>query len=156
MFFHVIVVLVTVLLMAAGLVGCVVPFLPGSPLIVLGAFLYAWHTEFQTVTWVTLLVLVVLAVASHLLEFFASALGVKRFGGSGWGMTGAAIGAFLGLFGGIPGLILGPFLGAFLLELLHTRRLEVSLRSGWGTFIGFLFGTLGKVVIALIMIGIFV
>ncbi len=143
--------------MATGLAGSILPGLPGSPLILLGAFIYAWYTGFEPVTWTTLLWLLILTLLSQFLDFFASLIGVQRFGGSSWGMAGAFVGGFFGLVvGGIPGIMIGPFLGAFLLEMIHTRNMEVSFKSGLGTLIGFLFGTLGKLVVAIIMIGIFI
>jgi len=156
MFIHVIIIFLTAFLMVGGLIGSILPFLPGSPLILLGAFLYAWHTGFGTVTWITLLWLALLTVLSHALEFFASAIGVQKYGGSRWGMMGALGGGIVGFFtGGILGLILAPFLGAFLLEMIATQNMESSFKSGWGAFMGFLFGTLGKLLVAIIMIGIF-
>jgi uncharacterized protein YqgC (DUF456 family) len=144
------------LLIIIGFVGSVLPGLPGSPLILLGVLIYAWYTEFQVITWTLLLGLIALAILSHFLDFFASVLGVKKLGGSRWGMVGALMGGIIGIFaGGIFGLFVGPFLGAFLLELIKTENLRVSLRSGAGTILGFILGTVGKLIIAIIMIGIF-
>lgn len=134
--------------MAAGLAGSVLPGLPGSPLILLGAFLYAWNTGFESVSWTTLLTLLILTLLGQALEFFSSALGVKRFGGSRFGMGG-------GVLGGIVGLIMGTFLGALLLEMIHTRNMESSLKSGFGTLVGLFLGAVGKLAIGIIMIGIF-
>jgi len=105
----------------------------------------------------TLLALLVLTILSYFLDVFASALGVKKLGGSRWGMAGALLGAIIGLvFGGLLGLILGPFVGAFLLQLAKKKDPAASLRSGVGTLLGFLAGTIGKLILAAIMIGIFV
>ncbi len=154
---HILIIILTTSLMAIGLAGSVLPCLPGSPLILLGAFIYAWHTGFEPVTWTILLWLLILTVFSHVMDFFAPLFGVKKLGGSGWGVAGAFLGGFFGIFvGGILGLLIGPFLGAFLMELIHTRNMETSFKSGLGTFIGFLFGTIGKLVIAVVMIGIFI
>ena len=153
---HILFIILTAILMTVGLAGSVIPGLPGSPLILLGAFLYAWHTGFEVVTWTTLFWLLILTLLSQALDFLASALGVKKFGGSRWGMVGAILGAIFGLFaGGIFGLLLGPFLGALILEMIHSRNMESALKSGLGTIIGFLMGTIGKLAIAMIMIGIF-
>jgi hypothetical protein len=153
---HILILLLTALLMIAGLAGSVLPGIPGSPLILLGAFLYAWYTGFAQITWTTLLGLLILTLLSQFVDFFASVLGVKRRGGSRWGMAGALLGGIFGIFaGGIVGLILGTFLGAFFLEMIHTRNVEASWKSGVGTLIGFLFGTLGKLGIALLMIALF-
>jgi uncharacterized protein YqgC (DUF456 family) len=146
----------TIALMFIGLIGSVLPFIPGSPLILLGAFIYAWYTDFLVVTWGTLVILLLLTVLSQILDYLASILGAKKFGASRWGMSGAFLGGIIGLFsGGILGILIGPFIGALLLELLHGQDLPASLKIGLGTLVGFLGGAIGKIIIALTMIGIF-
>ena len=153
---HILILVLTAVLMLTGLVGSVLPGLPGSPLIFIGAFIYAWYTGFEVISWMTLGWLFILTILSHFLDFLASAIGVKKFGGSRWGVTGALLGGVIGIFtGGLLGLILGSFLGAILLELVHGQTMEASLKIGLGSLVGFLGGTIGKVVIALLMIGIF-
>ncbi|KPK85041.1 MAG: hypothetical protein AMJ94_19505 [Deltaproteobacteria bacterium SM23_61] len=154
---HTLILILTAVLMFLGLLGSILPALPGTPLILLGALVYAWYTGFTVISWMTLLALLVLTILSYFLDVFASALGVKKLGGSRWGMAGALLGAIIGLvFGGLLGLILGPFVGAFLLELAKKKDPAASLRSGVGTLLGFLAGTIGKLILAAIMIGIFV
>ena len=154
---HALISILAAVLMFLGLLGSVLPGLPGAPLILMGALVYAWYTSFTVITWTILAGLAILTALSYILEFFASVLGVKKLGGSGWGMAGALAGAVFGLlFGGLPGLIIGPFLGAFLLELAKTKDAHASLKSGVGTLVGFLAGAIGKLIIALVMIGIFV
>ncbi len=146
----------TIALMLIGLIGSVLPFIPGSPLILLGAFIYAWYTDFLVVTWGTLVILLLLTVLSQILDYLTSILGAKKFGASRWGMSGAFLGGIIGLFsGGILGILIGPFIGALLLELLHGQDLPASLKIGLGTLVGFLGGAIGKIIIALTMIGIF-
>lgn len=146
----------TIALMLIGLIGSVLPFIPGSPLILLGAFIYAWYTDFLVVPWGTLVILLLLTVLSQILDYLASILGAKKFGASRWGMSGAFLGGIIGLFsGGILGILIGPFIGALLLELLHGQDLPASLKIGLGTLVGFLGGAIGKIIIALTMIGIF-
>jgi uncharacterized protein YqgC (DUF456 family) len=71
-------------------------------------------------------------------------------------MMGAFVGGIIGLFaGGLLGILVGPFIGAVLLEFLHGQKLNASIKVGLGTLIGFLGGTIGKMIIALTMIGIF-
>jgi uncharacterized protein YqgC (DUF456 family) len=152
----VIIIILTAVLMIAGLLGSVLPIIPGSPLILLGAFIYAWHTSFMVVTGSNLIVLLILVIFSQALDYFATLLGAKKFGASRWGMTGAFLGGVIGLFsGGFLGIVIGPFIGALLMEFIHGQDLKASLRIGLGTFIGFLGGTLGKIIIAVIMIGFF-
>jgi len=156
MFLHVIIIILTASLMLIGLAGSILPFLPGSPLILLGAFIYAWHTDFMVITWGTLTVLLVLVILSQVLDYLASILGAKKFGASRWGMAGAFIGGIIGLFfGGILGILIGPFVGKLLLELFRGREMNASLKIGLGTLIGFLGGVVGKFIIALTMVGIF-
>jgi uncharacterized protein YqgC (DUF456 family) len=151
-----IIIMATIALMFIGLIGSVLPFIPGSPLILLGAFIYAWYTDFLVVTWGTLVILLLLTVLSQILDYLASILGAKKFGASRWGMSGAFLGGIIGLFsGGILGILIGPFIGALLLELLHGQDLPASLKIGLGTLVGFLGGAIGKIIIALTMIGIF-
>jgi len=151
-----IIIMATIALMLIGLIGSVLPFIPGSPLILLGAFIYAWYTDFLVVTWGTLVILLLLTVLSQILDYLASILGAKKFGASRWGMSGAFLGGIIGLFsGGILGILIGPFIGALLLELLHGQDLPASFKIGLGTLVGFLGGAIGKIIIALTMIGIF-
>ena len=152
----ILILVLTFILMFLGLLGSVLPGLPGAPLILLGALLYAWYTGFTVVTWSVLLWLLILALLSFSLEFLASVLGVKKLGGSRWGITGAFLGGIIGLFaGGLGGVLVGPFLGAFLLELVKTQDPQKSLKSGFGGLVGFLVGAVGRVILAVIMIGIF-
>jgi hypothetical protein len=60
------------------------------------------------------------------------------------------------LAAGFPGLILGPFVGAAAGELLRGRSCREALRSGWGTFIGFLVGSVVKIAVGVVMIGTFI
>jgi uncharacterized protein len=145
-----------IILMGIGLLGTVLPFIPGSPLIFAGAFLYAWHTDFTEISWGTLLVLLVLVVASQILEYLASLVGAKRYGAGKLGIIGAFVGGLVGLFlGGIFGVIIGPFLGAVVFEMVGGREMNDSLKIGFGTLVGFIGGAVGKFILGLIMVGIF-
>ena len=153
---HILILILISILMVLGLFGSVLPGLPGTPLILAGALIYGWYTGFAAVTWSVLLALLVLTLLSYFLEFFASVLGVKKMGGSGWGMAGALLGMIVGtVIGGLFGLLIGPFVGAFLFELAKQKDLQASVKSGIGTLVGFLAGTIGKLIIAVIMIVIF-
>jgi uncharacterized protein len=138
-----------------GLVGAVVPLVPGPPLILAGAFLYALTTDFTPVGLGRLVILALLTALAVILHYAGSAVGTRRYGGSGWGMAGAVVGAMVGLFFGLPGLVLGPILGAVAGELLRGASLEGSVRSGLGAFIGLLLGAVGNVALGLVMIGLF-
>lgn len=144
------------LLTVTGLAGMLLPVLPGAPLLFLGLLCGAWAEDFQYVGLWTLLLLAALAALTYLVEFLASVLGARTFGGSRRAMVGAAVGGILGLFLGFPGILLGPFLGAVLGELSLQRTLDQASRAGFGTVVGMAVGVAGKLAIGIAMIGIFV
>jgi uncharacterized protein YqgC (DUF456 family) len=154
---HVIVIVVVGLLMVAGLVGAIIPALPSTPLILIGALIYGFFTDFQQVTPWVLVTLGVLTLLSLLLDYLAGIYGAKKMNASRWGMTGAFLGTVVGLFGGgLVGVIVGPLIGAFVFELLFARkRFTEAMRVGFGALLGFLGGALGKLLIGLVMCGIF-
>jgi hypothetical protein len=150
------VVTLIVILMGVGLLGTILPFIPGSPLIFAGAFLYAWHTDFTVISWGTLSVLLVLVAVSQILEYLVWLVGARYYGAGKWGIIGAFVGGLVGLFfGGLLGIILGPFLGAIFFERIGGRKMNNSLKIGFGTVVGFIGGTIGKFIIGLMMVGIF-
>jgi uncharacterized protein YqgC (DUF456 family) len=143
-------------LIVIGALGLVVPVLPGSPLIFLGALLAAWAEDFAYLGAGSLIVLGVLAALAIAVDFVASAFGVKRFGASGRAVTGAAVGAVVGLFFGVVGVLVGPFVGAVIGELSMRRDLAAASRAGVGATLGLALGTAAKLAIAFAMIGVIV
>ena len=143
------------LLVAGGLVGTVLPAIPGAPLAFLGFVLAAWADNFQRVGWFTLAILAILTVISSVLDFLATRHGARRVGASGLAMLGATVGTFAGLFFSIPGLILGPFVGAFLGEYIARRSWRQAGKAGLGTWLGLVVGTAMKIAVIFAMIGIF-
>ena len=138
-----------------GLIGTVVPFLPGTPLIALGALIYAIATGWTVIGPGRLAILVALAAIGYLLHYVAGALGTRRAGGSAWGVAGAILGAIVGLFFGIPGLLLGPPAGAIAGELLKSGDLRLSVRTGIAAFVGMVAGAVANFALAVTMIGLF-
>lgn len=148
--------ILSVILTLGGLVGLLLPMLPGAPLLFLGLLCGAWAENFQYVGVWTLLALAALAGLTYLVEFAASLLGVKKYGGSRRAMIGAAVGGVVGLFLGIPGILLGPFAGAVIGELSLQRTLDEAGRAGFGTVVGLAIGLAGKLAIGIAMVGLFV
>lgn len=142
-------------MVVVGLLGTVLPALPGVPLLYAGMFLAAWAGDFVLVSPLTLGLLGVLCLLAITADIVSSLLGAKRVGASTWALFGAAIGTFAGFFFGLPGLILGPFVGALGGELIAGGTLQRATHVGVGTWLGLLFGTLIKVAIAFAMMGIF-
>lgn len=143
-------------LMAVGLAGTVLPALPGVPLVFAGLWLGAWIDQYARVSVLTLAILGVLCLLALVLDFAASALGAKKVGASPQAVTGAVLGSVVGLFFGLPGLIIGPFAGAMIGELSAQRSLEQAAAVGFATWMGLLLGTIAKLSLSLVMIGIFV
>jgi uncharacterized protein len=147
--------IIGITLVIVGLVGTVLPALPGAMLIVAGLVVAAWADGFTKVGVWTLVVIGVIGAASYLVDFAAAALGAKTFGASPRAMVGAGLGTLLGLFLGLPGIIIGPFLGAVVGELTVHRDMAKVGKAGFAAWIGFLVGMAVKVGIAFVMIGIF-
>jgi len=148
----------TGVLLAVGLVGSVLPSLPGLVLIFATALLHGFLTDFSQVGWPTLTALGIMAGAMQVLDYLAGVWGVKKLGGSRWGMAGSLVGSLVGFFVlfGLIGLAIGAFAGAVLGEILGARQeLGASLKIGLGSLLGLLAGTLIRVVVALAMIVIF-
>jgi len=147
---------VAVLLVIAGLAGTVIPTLPGIPLVMAGLFVGAWINHFASVSWMTLGILALLTVFAQVVDFLASAFGVRYAGAGARAFWGASLGAVVGMFFGIPGLVLGPFVGAVLGEISTGSGWRQSSRAGLGAWLGMLFATAIKLAIAFLMIGIFI
>ncbi len=138
-----------------GLLGLVLPALPGVPLIFAGLLLAAWSNGFDAIGGFTILVLAVLTLFAVVADLTASAFGTRIAGASGWAFFGAGCGAIIGLFFGLPGIVLGPFLGALGMEWLVSRNLGHAAKAGGGAAIGLLIGAAITVAVAFTMLGCF-
>lgn len=149
--------ILTMLLMGVGLIGSILPLVPGPPLIWLGALYYAWNTGWTTVGWPSLLVLLVLAIVGGTADLWVGYLGASKGGASGWATLASIVGGLVGLIVfSIPGAIIGSVGAIVLVEYLRHRDWRRVLRAGGGYLIGSLLSSVVEVVIALVMIGIFV
>lgn len=151
---------IAVLLVVIGLLGTILPALPGLPLVFAGMLLAAWIDGFEQVPLFVVVILGALTVLSLLIDFWATAVGAKRVGASRSAIVGAVLGTFAGLMFGIIGLFAGPFLGALGGELwarrgINRAHLGQATRVGFGTWLGIVFGTALKLMLAFAMIGIF-
>jgi uncharacterized protein YqgC (DUF456 family) len=143
------------LLMLAGLVGSLLPVLPGTPLVLVAAIGHRLYFGQAGVSNLVLGILVALTLVSVLFDFLSGMLGAKRFGATWRGMTGAVVGGMVGLFFNLPGIILGPFLGAMLFEMLGDKEFKQAVRAGLGATVGLLLGIVGKFSIGVVMIILF-
>jgi uncharacterized protein YqgC (DUF456 family) len=143
------------LLIVGGMAGAVLPTLPGIPMIFGGIWLVAAVDHYRHLGLWWLLIIGVLGSVGVIVDFIASALGARRVGASRLALWGASLGTLIGMFFGVPGLLFGPFVGALLGELASGNSVLRSAHVGAGTWLGLLFGTLLKLVISFVMIGLF-
>lgn len=143
-------------LVVLGILGTVLPGLPGAPLVFGGLLLAAWVDDFSRVGIVTLVVLGVLTLFSLAVDVIGAALGAKRVGASRYAIVGAALGTLFGMFAGFIGLVIGPLVGAVGGELLARRDVVNAGKVGLATWIGVLIATAVKLAVSFAMVGIFV
>lgn len=132
-------------MMLIGLIGCIVPGLPGTPIAYIGLWI-AQATEKIHFSWQFLLIWGIVVVIISVLDYVVPAWGTKHYGGTRWGVWGSTIGVFVGLFFGAMGVIFGPLVGAVIGELISGKQLNDALKAGWGSFVGILFGTILKLI----------
>src|SRR5215217_3006773 len=148
----------TIVLMVVGLLGRLVPGLPGVTLIFLSALVYALLTDLRTVGAVILVVLFLFAALAFITDFVATSYGARRFGASNWGTVGGAVGGIVGALAGLLlagigslfGLIVGTIAGVFAGEYLRRERQgpeeagstgadwRRASRAAGGVFVGYL------------------
>jgi uncharacterized protein YqgC (DUF456 family) len=142
-------------LILIGLLGTVLPVLPGLPVMFAGMLLAAWADDFQRIGVWTLVLLGFLLAISIAVDVLSSILGAKRVGASNKALFGAGLGGFVGLFFGIPGLLAGPFVGAAIGEMAHGREWREASKVGFGTWVGLALGAALKLALAFSMLAIF-
>ena len=136
----IVLVILAAVFLFVGMLGCILPMLPGPPLAYAGMLLLHLTDRVQFTTG-QLLVWLLIVVVTVVLDYVTPLLGSKYSGGSKWGERGCMIGTVIGLFFAPWGIIIGPFVGAVVGELLGDKELSQALKSGFGSFLGFLFGT---------------
>lgn len=141
------------ILMLIGIIGCIVPGLPGTPIAYAGLWI-AQATDRVDFSWQFLLIWGIVTLVVSVLDYAVPAWGTKQFGGTKYGVWGSTLGVFVGLLFGAVGVILGPLVGAILFELLaialhgqiNRENIAAAFRAGWGSFIGILVGTVLKLI----------
>lgn len=152
-----------IILLIIGYVGSVMPALPGAPFALLSVLLVHFTKLHQYPTWV-LAIAVILAVGISFVDYVVPVMGTKKYGGSKAGVRGSTLGLIAGVLlsfftggFGIVFLLLGPFFGAYIGEKYVAKAdNKVALRSAWGSLVGFLAGTVGKLLVTFILTIIFV
>ncbi|MDQ6623759.1 MAG: DUF456 family protein [Verrucomicrobiota bacterium] len=142
-----------IVVMAIGLIGSVLPVIPGTTIILAAAIAHRLIVGPEKgMAWWGLGGLILLTLISYLLDFASSYFGAKIFGATKWGVAGAIIGGIVGIFTGIVTLLFLPIAGAIIGELIAGKRMVDAGKAGWGTLLGTLAGMIGKAIIALAMV----
>ena len=143
-----------VLLMGVGILGTVIPMIPGLPMIFAGAWLAAFIDHYDKINvWVVVL-LGVLMLFGLAVDWIAQTMGAKKAGATKLGIVGSLIGTFVGIFTGLWGLIFMPLLGAAIGEFIDHQDMLRSGKVGFATWLGMIIGTGVKLALAFTMIGV--
>lgn len=146
---------IAIALMVVGVVGTVLPAIPGATLVFGGIALAAWADGFTRIPVWVVVVAGILAALTWIVDIASAAAGAKRVGASGWAVVGAAIGTVAGIFTGLVGLVFLPLAGAALGEFAAKRDVIRAGKVGIATWLGLLIGTALKVAIVFAMLGLF-
>jgi uncharacterized protein YqgC (DUF456 family) len=122
-----------------GIIGCLVPVLPGPPFSFLG-LIFLHLSRFGQFPASTLITLGSIAAIVTVLDYIVPIWGTRRFGGSKYGIRGATVGLIIGFFLGPMGIILGPLIGAFVGEMLFKDDITYAVKAGFGSLLGFMTG----------------
>ena len=148
-------IILALLLVAVGIIGSVLPMLPGVPLVFAGLLLAAWNGDFARVSILSMVIIGAIGVLAWAVDFFASIVTAKKVGASKNALIGAGLGAVLGIFAGLPGLILGPAIGAVIGELTtHSNKTKATV-VGVAAGLGFVLAMVIKLLLILVMLAIF-
>ncbi|CEJ46072.1 DUF456 domain-containing protein [Umezakia ovalisporum] len=154
-----------IMIMVVGIIGSVVPGVPGSSLILTSIIIWGLISSSFAAIKISLIVTVVVLLLSIAVDFLASYLGAQKAGASKWGQIGAMVGLLLGFFGLLPtlpfggpllGILLGPLLGAIVGEFIYRRQLWLAIKAGVGIIVGSLIGNLIQGLLAIAAVVVFV
>ena len=154
----IILVILGFLFMLSGVLGSFLPILPGPPLSWVGLLLL-YLTKSIDNNWTFLGITLFIALLAVLLDYVIPAMGAKKFGGSKKGMIGTTVGLLIAIVFpvfGFFGIIIWPFIGAIVGELMNKSQTNTAVKAAFGSFVGFLTGTLLKFIISVIYLGFFI
>jgi len=148
--------ILAVVLIVVGVAGTVLPALPGGALVFAGILLAAWIDDFARISGWTVMVCGLLTLVAWGADYVSAMLGAKRAGASRLAIVGAALGTVFGLLFGFVGILVLPLVGAAVGEYIADRNAARAAHVGIATWVGLLVGTVAKLVITFVMVGLFV
>lgn len=141
-----------------GILGSVLPVLPGPPLSWVGLLLLHLTTTLPE-DWTFLGITLVIAIVIFVLDYIIPVVGTKKFGGTKYGMIGTTVGLLVAIFFpvlGPFGIIIWPFVGALVGELINKADSKTATKAAFGSFLGFITGTFMKFLVSVIYGGLFI
>ncbi|MBD2211014.1 DUF456 family protein [Calothrix sp. FACHB-156] len=151
--------------MVVGVIGAVVPAIPGTSLILVAIIIWGVVSSSFVAIKIPLIVTVIVLLLSIGVDFLAGYIGAKQAGASKWGQIGAFVGLLLGFFGLLPalpfggpllGILMGPLLGAIIGEYIYQRQLGVAIKAGIGIVVGTVVGNLLQGILAIAAVVVFI
>jgi uncharacterized protein len=139
-----------IIFMIIGIIGCLVPVLPGPPVSFIGLILLHL-TRFGQFSTPTLIIFGIIAVLVTVFDVIVPVWWKKKFGGSKYGTRGATIGLVIGFFLGPLGIIIGSLIGAFVGEMIFLDDMKYAFKAGFGSLMSFLTGIGLKLATSLVM-----
>lgn len=140
-----------IILIITGIAGSILPLLPGPPIAYIGLLIQQFRSPnpfSSEFLWIWAAVIIV----SLALDYMIPIWGTKKYGGTKYGVWGCTLGFLLAFWMGPIGVIAGPFIGAFIGESIAGQTTNQSLKAAWGSFVGFLFGSLLKLILCFLML----
>jgi uncharacterized protein len=153
-----------VALMVVGIIGAVVPAIPGTSLILVAIIIWGVVSHSFMAIKIPLIVTAIVLILSIGVDFLAGYLGAKQAGASKWGQIGAFVGFLLGFLGLLPtlpvggpllGILFGPLLGAIVAEYIYCRQLGLAIKAGVGIVVGTVIGNLIQGLLAIATVVVF-
>ncbi|WP_138499504.1 DUF456 domain-containing protein [Nostoc sp. PA-18-2419] len=154
-----------VAVMIVGIIGAVVPAIPGASLILIAIIIWGIVSSSFAAIKIPLIVTIIVLLLSISVDFLASYIGARQAGASKWGQIGAIVGLLLGFFGLLPtlpfggpllGILVGPLLGAIIGEYLYRRELGLAVKAGIGIVVGTLVGNFIQGLLAIATVTVFI
>ncbi|MEH2075022.1 MAG: DUF456 family protein [Nostoc sp.] len=151
--------------MLVGIIGAVVPAIPGSSLILIAIIVWGIVSSSFAAIKIPLIVTIIVLLLSVGVDFLASYVGARQAGASKWGQIGAIVGLVVGFLGLLPtlpfggpllGILLGPLLGAIIGEYIYRREFGLAVKAGIGIVVGSLVGNLIQGLLAIAAVAVFV
>jgi len=146
-FFDILFIVLGFLLSLLGLIGCIIPAIPGTPLNFAALILMSLAKDWEPYSTTFLIIMAVITVAVSILDNVIPAWGAKKYGAEKTSVWLALAGTLIGVIFFPPfGIFIGAFVGALVGELIHGKEAATALKAGWGVFVGTFLGIAIKLI----------